>query len=125
MSGGHPAIYHTCGIISLRRSTGIGLQSASGENLWEFYFVGGDFTYTMTGGATDIGWTSGGLTIEFTLTSASTYSAVITPLGGSARTYTGSFSGTIARFHAWHYSANGGEDHNFYFNDLKISSSGL
>lgn len=113
------------GSIDNGHSAGIGLQTAGGDNLWEFYFVGGDSTYTMNGGATDIGFTSGGLTIEFTLTSASTYSAVITPLAGSARTYTGSFSGTIARFHAWHYSASGGEDYNFYFNDLKITSETL
>ena len=110
------------GSIDNAHSTGIGLQTAGGANVWEFYFVGGDSTYKLNGGETDIPHTSGGLTIEFTLTSASTYRAVITPLGGSARTYTGSFSGTIARFHAWHYSTNGGEDHNFYFNDLKISS---
>jgi hypothetical protein len=110
------------GSIDNGHSSGIGLQTAEGDNLWEFYFVGGEFTYKMNGGATDIGWTADGLTIEFTLTSATTYRAVITPLGGSARTYSGSFSGAIARFHAWHYSATGGEDHNFYFNDLKITS---
>ena len=113
------------GSIDNAHSSGIGLQTAGGDNIWEFYFVGGDPTYTMNGGGTDIGWTDGGLTIEFTLTSSTTYSAVITPLGGSARTYTGSFTGTIARFHAWHSSATGGEDHNFYFNDFRITSETL
>ncbi|MDM8530892.1 Calx-beta domain-containing protein [Anaerolineales bacterium HSG25] len=71
-------------------TVGFGLQNSSGENLTEFYFVGEGTNYTLNdnAGATDtgIGFTDEGLSLVFTLTSASTYDVQITYLKGNTVT---------------------------------------
>lgn len=66
---------------------GFGLQNASGQNLWEMFFVGGNSNYTVNAvnpvGATPT-FTDGGLHIEFTLDSATTYQAEVTRLSDNA-----------------------------------------
>lgn len=107
---------------------GTALQNASGDTLWQFFFNGGDTNYSRSGGDTDIAWTQTGLDIAFTLTSATDYSVTIQPRGGTLRTYTGTLESSangqaIARFRAWNYSAGSGEEGNFYFDDLGITST--
>ncbi len=105
-------------------SIGVALRDASQNTLWELYFNGGDAFYNTPDGVTDINWTDQGLDVAFTVTSAGNYSVKVTPSGGAARTYTGSFSGSVAELRAWSYS-NGTSDTNnpkrdFYLNNLKI-----
>ncbi|NLB65909.1 MAG: hypothetical protein GX803_05515 [Lentisphaerae bacterium] len=107
---------------------GVALQNASGDTLWEFYFNGGDDFYSITGDTTDIGWTDAGIDIVFTVTSAGNYSVDVTPVGGSKRTYTGTFTGDIARFRAWSYS-NGTDDgqnenRDYFIGAMKITGLG-
>jgi len=109
-------------------SVGIALQNAASNTLWEFYFNGGDDDYSITGGTTDIGWTDVGIDIVFTVTSAGNYSVDITPVGGTKRTYTGTFTGDIAQFRAWSYSngTNDGQNSNrdYFIGAMKITSLG-
>jgi hypothetical protein len=107
-------------------SVGIALRNGS-TTIWEFYFNGGDTTYSMTGGNTSIGWTNAPIDIAFTLTSSNTYSVLVTPLAASSMTYTGSFSGVIDNFRAWSYN-NGivgspdNSNRDYFVNNLKITS---
>ncbi|MCZ7593145.1 MAG: hypothetical protein M5U15_13850 [Kiritimatiellae bacterium] len=107
----------------------IGIELKSGSNqVWQFYFIGGEQHYKQgaTPTATDINWTDQGLDIAFTLSSPTTYSVNVTPVGGSTRTYTGAVSGVVDSFRAWSYQ-NGTTDGNnsnrdFFFKGLKITS---
>jgi alpha-glucosidase len=116
------------GFINSGSGVGVAMQNASGTTLWEFFFNGGDTYYSMSGSTTDVGWTSSGLDIEFTLTSPSTYRTRITPLGGNTRTNTGNLitaaDTNITAFRAWNYNAGVGSDYDYFFNDLKLSGAG-
>lgn len=107
-------------------SVGVALRNNSGDVIWELYFNGGDQNYSRTGGTTDIGWTDAGIDIAFTVTGADTYTVVVHPVGSSARSYTGTFSGEIIQFRAWSFG-NGTEDgdnsnRDFFFNDLSVAA---
>lgn len=116
------------GFLNPGSGTGVALQNASGTTLWEFFFNGGDIYYSMSSTTTDVGWTSGGLEVTFTLTSPSTYRALVTPAGGTTRTNTGSLitaaDQAITAFRAWNYNAGSGSDYDFFFNDLKRYGAG-
>jgi len=69
-------------------TAGFALENDNGETLWEFFYTGfGNYTVQDAGGFTAVpnligDFTTEGLTIEFSLTSATTYSATMTFLGG-------------------------------------------
>ena len=116
------------GFLNTGSGTGVALQNAAGTTLWEFFFNGGDSFYSISGGTTDVGWTSGGIDVEFTLTSPTTYRARITPIGGNTRTNTGSLitaaDQAVTLFRAWNYNAGSGSDYDYFFNDLKLLGAG-
>ncbi|HMO50027.1 MAG TPA: carbohydrate-binding protein [Kiritimatiellia bacterium] len=109
-------------------SVGVALRDTEGDEKWLLYFNGGATNYTGTN-PTDIPWTDQGLDIAFTLTAANSYSVTITPVaGGSARTYTGSFTGSINNFRAWSANNGTGDEFNsnrdYFVNNLMITSAG-
>ncbi|MBN1268645.1 MAG: hypothetical protein JXB04_03580 [Kiritimatiellae bacterium] len=109
-------------------SAGIALLNNAGETLWQFYFHGGMTNYDITGSTSDIQWTPGGLDIEVTLASATTYVSRITPLGSTTRTNAGALDITndmaITAFRAWNWNAGPGSDHDVFFNAPKIMTAG-
>ncbi|HMP90615.1 MAG TPA: carbohydrate-binding protein [Kiritimatiellia bacterium] len=109
-------------------SVGVSLRDSSESEKWVLYFTGGATNYAGTDGTTDIGWTDQGLDIAFTLTAANTYSVDVTPVGGTKRTYTGSFTGTINQFRAWSANNGTGDEFNsnrdYFFNNLMITTAG-
>lgn len=115
------------GFINTGSGVGVAVQNASGTTLWEFFFNGGDTFYSISGGTTDVGWTSGSIDVEFTLTSPTTYRAKLTPLGGNTRTNVGnlisSADNAITLFRAWNFNAGSGSDFDFFFNDLRLIGS--
>lgn len=108
-------------------SVGIALRS-NGDTVWELFFNGGDLNYTASSGVTSVPWTSNGLNVAFTLTSATNYSVDVTPVGGTKTTFTGSFSGSVDNFRAWSYQNGTGDTNNqqrnFYINNMKIVAVG-
>jgi hypothetical protein len=116
------------GFLDSGAGAGVALQNADGVNLWQFFFNGGQTNYNISGGITDVGWTDGGITISFTLTTPTTYKALITPLGGNTRTNAGNLEAAadqnIKLFRAWNYNAGGGSERDFSFNNLAISGGG-
>ena len=105
-------------------SVGFGLQDGSGNNLFEFFFVGGTTEYQVNreGGAvnTGIGFTSSGLSLAVTRTDADEFSAAITPAGSSTTVITGDFAGPDGSGPSQLrvFNANGGAD--VAFNNLAI-----
>jgi hypothetical protein len=116
------------GFLDSGAGAGVALQNSAGDNLWEFFFNGGDADYSMTGPDTGIGWTADGLDIVFTLTSATTFDVAITPIGGTTSNLSGSLEAiadqTVAMVRFWNYNAGEGEDFNVFFNDLEITAPG-
>jgi hypothetical protein len=107
-------------------SIGVALLNSSGDTLWQLYFNGGDSFYNSPTGATDIGWTSNGMDIAFTVTAPGAYAVEVQPVGGPARQYVGTFAGEIAQFRAWSYD-NGSDDgqnsnRDFFVNNLQITA---
>ena len=104
----------------------VGVALRSGETtVWQLYFNGGDTFYNTPDGVTDIGWTDTGLDIAFTVTGTNAFSVEVHPLGGSARQYNGTFTGSIDNFRAWSYN-NGtldGQNSNrdYFVDDLRIT----
>ncbi|OQA26390.1 MAG: Carbohydrate binding domain (family 25) [Verrucomicrobia bacterium ADurb.Bin345] len=107
-------------------SVGVALRNSGGATLWEFFFNGGDFYYSRSGGTTDVDWTDAGVDLAFTLTATNAYNLSVTPVGGSERLYSGAVTGEIAQFRAWSYN-NGTSDgqnanRDYFVNNLKITS---
>ena len=112
-------------------SVGVGLQNASGQNVWEIFFAGGATGYSINGSllSPTVPFTANGLRITFTLLTSTTYSATIQILNGGA-TY-GPYTGTlqspgsgqsITRFRAFNYNAGSGANYDFYFNNIVTPS---
>jgi hypothetical protein len=120
------------GYIDTGATVGFGLQNAtSGENKFEFFFVGGNSTYTYIdeGGShsSTIGYTDEGLTVEFTLTGADSYSATFTTRGGATQTVSGDLGGAtdgegVNRFRGFVVQNNTADSHILFFNSMEIET---
>ena len=118
-------IWEAGGVASNAGSVGVALRNGS-TTLWELYFNGGATYYNTPAGVTDIGWTDAGLDVVFTVTETNAFSVEVHPLGGSARQYNGTFTGSIDNFRAWSYN-NGtldGQNSNrdYFIDDLQVTS---
>ena len=116
------------GFIDPGSGVGVAVQNVQGDTLWEFFFNGGDQVYTISGGTTDVGWTSTGIDVAFTLTGTSTYRAAITPRGSGTSIIEGNLNAStntmaITRFRAWNYNAGSGSDYDVFFNHLSITTA--
>lgn len=105
-------------------SIGVALRNGSGATLWQLFFNGGNLYYDGTDGMTDIGWTSNGLSIAFTLTASNAYAVAIQPPTGPIRQYTGTVTGQIAQFRAWTFNNGPGSQYDFFINNLLITQPG-
>lgn len=116
------------GFIDNGAGAGVAVQNSQGNTLWEFFFNGGDSFYSISGGTTDIPWTNVGISIEFSLTGPTNYSARVIPQGGSARILTGSLQAStnqaITLFRAWNNNAGQNSVRDVFFNNLKIVGQG-
>ncbi|HQV70389.1 MAG TPA: hypothetical protein PL141_10970, partial [Thermoflexales bacterium] len=112
--------------IDTNAKVGFSLQDAGGNNVADFYFTGGNSAYTLqdsTITATSVGWTNTGLSISIKMLSSTQYEITITPIGGSAVTYTRTFgpsTGAPARISIYNNHAGSGSDHNAYFSNLNL-----
>ena len=116
------------GFLDNGAGAGVALQNVQGATLWEFFFNGGDTNYSISGGTTDIGFTTNGIGIEFWLTGATSYTARITPQGGAIRTIHGNLqpatNSAITLFRAWNNHAGFDSIRDVFFNNLKIVDLG-
>jgi len=116
------------GFLDNGAGAGVALQNSNGDTLWEFFFNGGDTNYSISGGTTDIGFTTNGISVEFTLTGPTNYNAKITPLFGSVRNISGNLqantNSAITLFRAWNNHAGSDSVRDVFFNNLKITGAG-
>ncbi len=119
------------GSINSGGTVGIGLRNASGQNLWEFFFVGGGSGYTINdasgANATGMSFTDQGLTIELYQSSATTLDYVITKLsdsstitGTSTMMTPGSGAQAISQARFFNFDAGGLGANDAYFNSLQV-----
>lgn len=115
-------------------TVGFALQNSSGNNVLEFFFVGGSANYTALGSAstnTGVGFTNQGLRLTILLTGTSTYSLSINPLsdgiGGPVTTVAGSLSNpvggqSISRLRLFNANAGQPNANNVFFNNLAVTA---
>ena len=111
------------GKVDSGRTNGFSLQTSGGADVLQFYFLGGASNYKYNDGTeqdTGIPFQRTGLRVEFALTSASAYTLIVTPCGGTATKFNGSYSGTIAQLKLFNQNTTGGNDYNIYFNNFLV-----
>lgn len=121
------------GYIDNGSTVGFGLQNANGENLLEFYFIGGETSYTIQENSgstpTSIGFTDEGLSITLTLNSTTEVGVSILDLGtGTTSTYTSFLMApaggqAIKRIRLFNANAGFNEPSNAFFNNLEVCQS--
>src|ERR1017187_9828711 len=104
---------------------GFSLEASGGADVLQFYFLGGAVNYKYWDTAlgeqdSGIPFQRTGLRVQFVLTSATTYSLIVTLCGGTATTFTGTYAGTIAQLKLFNGNTTGGNDKNIYFNNLLV-----
>jgi hypothetical protein len=110
---------------------GFGLCSSTDDDAgFRLYFNGGQTHYRAMSGPgegtdTALGYTTGGVHIEVTMTSDTAFSATMTAKDGSgSATYTGSFTSACDTFRFWNWNnhEDGENDykHNIYVNNPKV-----
>ena len=114
-------------------TVGFSLRNAAGNNLAEYYFVGGQSNYTVNAADqngpaqidTTVGFTTGGMRLSFMPTSANSFSLSIDQLAngvGVDKTVTGNLIANAdqAISNIRLFNANGGAD--VFFNNLIITA---
>jgi len=120
------------GYIQTGGTVGLGLQDAGSTNRIEFFFVGGNSSYTLqtaTGANTGIGFTNTGLQVSFTLASADTMNVSVTGLNGNSASYStngialeGTPGSAIDQIRLFNFNAGSGTAYNDFYNNLTISA---
>lgn len=113
------------GNVDSGRKVGFSLQTSDGAtDLLQFYFLGGQANYKYNDGTekdTGIAFQRTGLRAQFVLGSGNTYMLIVTPCGGTAKYFSGSYaSGSIAKVKLFNQNTTGGNDYNAYFNNLIV-----
>ncbi len=111
------------GNVDTGSKVGFSLQTAAGADVLQFYFLGGQANYTFNDGSehdTGIPFQRTGLRVEFVLTSASAYTLIVTPCGGTVTAITGVYSNTVAQLKLFNQNTTGGNDYNSYFNHFLV-----
>ncbi|MFZ2898274.1 MAG: LamG-like jellyroll fold domain-containing protein, partial [Saprospiraceae bacterium] len=126
-------IYMDNGWINNGGTVGLGLRNSSNNNVWEFFFVGGQAKYQInaSGGVsnTSVDFTDEGLRLDFLLTSSTTWKLTLTQLAnGNVTTYTGTLmnpagGSTIDRVRLFNFNAGPDGQRNAFFNSMQICDS--
>lgn len=118
------------GFVSTNSVVGFSLQTASGTNVFEFYFRGGGSNYIVNVGGTEtttsIPYTDGGLSLAFQLTSPTSFSlSVVRLVSMTSFTITGTFAtpASIERLRLFNFSAGSGSGFDAYFNALRVGEA--
>lgn len=133
MAIGHSISYSmdNGGIDNAGPTVGMSLQNASGENLMELYFRGGQSNYELNDGtgnnfSTGLSFTRGGIDVTITRTAISGYSVkIVRKESNTTVTFTRNFftqgGGQIpAQIRFFNFNAGGGGDFDAFFNNLSI-----
>ncbi|HMP90402.1 MAG TPA: carbohydrate-binding protein [Kiritimatiellia bacterium] len=110
-------------IMENQQGVGVSLRNSNGDSLIQFYFNGGDAEYTVEdalgGRDSGIGWTSQGLTVEFSILSSTSY---VLKIGNEE--IPGVYNGSLDQARFWNYSGGPGSNYDFFFSSLSVLSEG-
>jgi len=115
------------GLVQSGGTVGISLRNNNGDNLWEYYFQGGDANYTINaqGGEVDtgIGFSDDGFTLAFTLTDSDSFSLTVN--GGTP--FTGDLFANgdqnLTNVRVFNFNAGpGGGPANYFANNMSIQA---
>ncbi len=111
---------------------GFALQNASGQNLMQFYFLGGAANYSIADNAgaaisTGIGYTTAGMDITIAYTASNTYTINVTPKSGSlttlsSRTFSTCAGGQVPAQIRLFTTGAGGSGYDLFFNSLSLNN---
>ncbi|MDR0994029.1 MAG: alpha amylase C-terminal domain-containing protein [Verrucomicrobiota bacterium] len=113
------------GGINTGGSVGFGLYNGYQQRALEYYFNGGDNSYTLVDASTNTltrDWTTNPQAVAFTLLADWTYSLVI-----NEKTYTGALAPTsldqIQRIRFWNFNAGEGSNKNSFVSSLSVQGA--
>jgi aryl-phospho-beta-D-glucosidase BglC (GH1 family) len=126
------------GYVDTAGAVALALENSSSNIVWEFLYVGGNpgGYYSIYDGSgsndVDIGYLTSGLVVVFTLTSSTTYSVAITPVGGSTATVTGTLQNPVGgqaisqfRFYNNEPLSGNGCSYNAFLNTISVTCPGF
>lgn len=106
-------------VLEGQQSVGMALRDTGGAPRIQFYFNGGDATYTLEdadgGRSTGLSWTVEPQTVEIEIVSEDAYALRV---GGT--TLQGAFEGTLSEVRVWNWSGGSGPNYDFFCNDLDV-----
>lgn len=115
------------GFINGGSSVGFSLRDSANNNVFEFFFQGGNANYTLVGSgsqSTTHAFTDTGMETNFTLTSATTFSFSVRFLNDNVtETFTGSLNGSLGaidRIRIFNFNAGNGSNFDAYFNGFAV-----
>ena len=112
------------GNVDTGKRVGFSLQTSSGTDLLQFYFLGGQANYKYHDGTerdTGIGFQRTGLRVRFVLGANNTYTLIVTPCGGATRYYFGSYpAGSVARLRVFNENTTGGSNNDIFVNNFFV-----
>jgi glycosidase len=117
------------GFINTGSSVGFGLQNSTGQNLFEFFFNGGQSVYqindNLSNRNTTLGFSDEGLNLQFTLLTANTYQLSITRLEGGSQVITGTLANpsggqAINQVRLFNVNAGSGGSNDAFFNSPSV-----
>ena len=105
------------------KKVGFSLQTSGGSDVLQFYFLGGQSNYKYNDGTerdTGIGFLRTGLRVQFILNSATTYTLSVQSCGSTVTSFTGTYSGTIAKVKLFNENTSTGAANDAFFNNFII-----
>ena len=120
------------GWINSGKSAGIAFRNAASNNLWEFYFSGGESYYSINDqagtSASTVPYTGDGLQIAFQMVGTTSYLANVT-IGTSVWRLAGALisqtDSGIAQIRCWNYEAGSGSSYDVFLNNLSVTNGSL
>jgi hypothetical protein len=116
-------------------TVGFGLQNASGQNLFEAYYIGGDATNSWKTNSSagqqnlspNVGFSGDGFNVTFTLQAGNTYAGTFSDMHGNSANFSGTLSTqaggeAISQVRLFNSNAGNGGTNDQYFNNMSITS---
>lgn len=117
-------------------TVGFGLQNASGQNLFELYYIGNDATNSWKNNdstgqhnlSPNVGFSTDGFNVTFTLTGTTTYSGTFSDMHGNSASFSGSLATqaggeAISQARLFNFNAGNGASNNLFFNNMSITTA--
>jgi 1,4-alpha-glucan branching enzyme len=110
-------------------TVGIGFQNRFGQNLFEYFFVGGGTNYTVNDSLgvrnTGLPWSDQAQVLAFTLTAPLSYAFTVNGASAMSGSFMDSSEAVVDRIRIFNSNAGGGWERNVYFTDMTMTGMPL